>query len=56
MKKVAILFVLAAVSVSLQEKNSSITPSDYVANLGIGFDATFSEFGKYIRAYTPQVP
>ena len=33
-----------------------ITPADYAADLGKGFDVTWSEFNKYIKRYTPSVP
>ena len=56
MKNIVTLILAAAILICVHSTNSSITPADYVANLGIGFDVTFAEFRKYIKAYTPQVP
>ena len=35
---------------------SPISPADYAADLGKGFDVTRSEFGKYMESYTSSVP
>ena len=33
-----------------------ILPSDYVNQIGKGFDVCWSEFTKYMKAYNPDVP
>ena len=49
----ALLIVLL---LALTLAQTPITPADYAANLGKGFDVTWSEFNKYIKRYTPSVP
>ncbi|GGK10830.1 hypothetical protein GCM10007962_01200 [Yeosuana aromativorans] len=49
-------FAIAQTSYSVikQQSVAAITPSDYVKNLGKGFDVTWSEFTKYMGLYNEQ--
>jgi hypothetical protein len=54
MKNTTIL-ILVSVLACVPGLKFSIVPADYVANLGYGFDVTWSEFKKYMDLYTSNV-
>ena len=55
-KALLIVSLLVASLLALTHHLKPITPADYAAGLGKGFDVTWSEFGKYRQNYTSDVP
>ena len=55
-KTLLIVSLLMASLLALTPAPSPISPADYAADLGKGFDVTWSEFGKYMESYTSSVP
>lgn len=56
-KHSAIYFlIIIAIIIPAAVTDDPILASDYVNQIGKGFDVTWSEFGKYMEAYNSNVP